>query len=104
MSDELFPGVDAANPLKEMVQPLLEGLKFEAAKLGVDVEVEDLGGTIRVGIETLAELHRFLNLASCGGPLPFRFDVYLPVGHLADVLELFLNRNESEQDQPPAAT
>lgn len=104
MSGELNPSSDFERPSKEQVQVLLEGLKSEAAKTGVDVEAENLDDEIRVGIESLAELHRFLSLATRGGPLPFRFDVYLAVEHLADVVDLFLNYNEGPQDRPPEAT
>ena len=84
------------------MRTLLEGLKSEAAKAGVDAEVEDLDDTVRVGIETLGELNRFLSVATSKELLPFRFDVYVPAVNLADVVLLFLNQNEGQQ--PPSAT
>ncbi len=94
---------DPAKLSKDQVQGLLDGLKSEAAKAGIEIEVEDLDDEFRVGIQTYAELLRFVNLASCAGPLVFRFDAYLPVEQLVEVVSVFLNHNEGPgMDQPPA--
>jgi hypothetical protein len=135
MSDVPNQSDESAKPSKEQVQILLDGLKSEAAKAGINADVEDQDDEIFIRIETPAEIRlflklvswgdrlpfifdvevagvhsieefrQFLNLMTCGDPTPFLlFDVYLAVKHLVDLVQIFLNHNEEQQNQPPAAT
>lgn len=87
------------------LRELLAGFKKQAAQAEVEVDVEYLGGTIRVGIQDPEELGGFLAIATRPEtPLTASFDVYLPFDEFVEVINRFLAHNGVADEAEPPAT